>query len=176
MIELVNNLLDVSRIEQGRIPNNPELTDFAALVVKIGTELEVLANKKSQKLEINNHSVAPKIYIDPKRLREVIENLISNAIKYTPDGGEIKIEVDGDNREVQFSVSDTGIGIPESEQGRLFDRFFRAGNAIRSQTEGSGLGLYVVKAYVESWGGRLWFNSQEGQGSTFYFKLPVVVQ
>jgi PAS domain S-box-containing protein len=174
MIDLVNDLLDVSRIEQGRVPNNPQPTEFAPLVAAVMEELKGLAGQKSQTLVMENNCFSPKINIDPKRLREVVENLVDNAIKYTPEGGEIRIKVEGDEREIRFSVADTGLGIPEAEQDRMFDRFFRAGNALKTQTEGSGLGLYIAKAYVESWGGRLWFTSREGQGSTFYFKIPIL--
>jgi len=115
----------------------------------------------------------PPVKADYERIREVLSNLISNAIKYSPKGGLIRVggRVEGD--EVLVFVSDEGVGIPATEQERIFDRFARVDNSLTRQTPGAGLGLFLVKAVIEAHGGRVGVESQPGQGSTFNFTLPV---
>lgn len=109
--------------------------------------------------------------VDPQLFRQVILNLISNAVKYTPSGGRIAIEMSRNNGSVQWSIHDNGIGIPKAGQARLFEKFFRADNVHRMETEGTGLGLYIVRLIVERSGGKIWCESEEGQGTTFKFEL-----
>jgi len=112
---------------------------------------------------------------DSLTLRQVVLNLISNAIRYSNENGtiEIKWSVDNEKKEVVYMVRDNGIGIPENQRPRIFSKFFRAENARAWAPDGSGLGLALVKDLVESWGGKVWFEGTEGQGTTFFFTVPL---
>jgi len=103
-----------------------------------------------------------------------IRNLVNNAIFYTGAGGEVIISIKRNGSNVEFSIKDTGIGIPKNQQTRVFSRFFRADNAIRKETEGTGLGLFITKNIIEAHGGKIWFESIENKGTTFFFSLPVI--
>lgn len=174
MIELVNALLNVSRIETGRITINPEPTDLVKLSQKSSRELAPIFQRRSQEFKFIQPSMTiPRVNIDPRLITEVIINLLSNASKYTPEKGHITLSIDLVDQEILFRISDTGYGIPAQQQHRVFEKFFRAENIIKYSTEGTGLGLYIVKAVVESSGGRIWFESQENKGTIFYFTLPL---
>jgi signal transduction histidine kinase len=113
---------------------------------------------------------------DQQMLRQVIANLLSNAIKYTPDGGRIEVQVTQRKDLIEWSVQDNGMGIPPAAQARLFEKFYRAENAISKEAEGTGLGLHLVRLVVEHAGGQIWCESEEGEGSRFTFTLPVAQQ
>ncbi|HEX9374326.1 MAG TPA: ATP-binding protein, partial [Roseiflexaceae bacterium] len=115
----------------------------------------------------------PAVHADYERTRQVLENLVSNAVKYSPDGGVIRIAGRADGDHAIVSVSDQGIGIAPEEQGKLFRRFYRADNRLRRETQGAGLGLFLARAIVEAQGGRIWVESQSGRGSRFSFTLPL---
>jgi PAS domain S-box-containing protein len=173
LIRLVNDLLDVSRLESGRFTMSPQPTDLAAVTSQVVSELLPLAREKSQSLLLEPSTDIPPVLVDPKLAREVILNLISNALRYTPEGGAITTRMHAADGGVEWAVRDTGIGIPASAQSRLFEKFYRADNAFVVHTEGTGLGLYLVRLIVERSGGRAWCESTEGAGSTFRFTLPV---
>lgn len=105
-------------------------------------------------------------------LRQVVINLLSNAIKYTPVGAKIKIQLSYESENLHWAIRDSGIGIPKPAMGKLFKKFYRAGNALAVETEGTGLGLYLVRLIIEKLGGNVWCESDEGTGSTFQFVLP----
>ena len=115
----------------------------------------------------------PVVLGEAARLAQLLDNLVSNAIKFTPAGGNVVVRVRGATDLVSVEVSDTGIGIPDSERERLFERFFRSQTALERQIQGTGLGLYISKAIVESHGGRIGVRSSEGEGTTFVVELPV---
>jgi signal transduction histidine kinase len=117
----------------------------------------------------------PEIYGDPVRLRQMIANLLENAIKYTPEGGEVKLEASAEDDQVILKVSDTGPGIPPSDQPYLFDKFFRASN-VPDDSTGTGLGLSIVKSIVEQHQGRIWLDSEIGIGTTFTVVLPAITE
>jgi signal transduction histidine kinase len=114
----------------------------------------------------------PTVPLDPTLAREVFTNLIENAVRYTPDDGRISIDAADASAAIVWSVTDTGIGIPKAQQEKIFEKFYRAGNAIEHSAEGSGLGLYLAKFIVNAWGGEISFVSEEGKGSTFRVTVP----
>jgi signal transduction histidine kinase len=114
----------------------------------------------------------PGVIADPARLRQVLTNLVSNAIKYTPEGGRVRLTARAENSHVTVQIADTGMGISEEDLPKVFDRFFRAQNVVLHDIEGTGLGLSIVKSLVERHGGKVWLVSTEGQGTTVSFTLP----
>jgi len=175
-IRLVNTLLNISRIEEGRVPDHPVETDIKEVIAATLKEVEPLAQAKKVKLECKAEK-SPVICIDAGRLREVLENIISNAVKYSAQGGSVDIDLKFDADSATIQVADQGMGIPEKEQFKVFSRFFRAENAISQEPNGSGFGLFVVKSYVEAWGGKVWFTSPtlpDNRGTSFYLQIPLV--
>jgi signal transduction histidine kinase len=114
----------------------------------------------------------PIIHGDETRLRQVIDNLVSNAIKYSPKGGEVRITGSFDDQNITIAVSDQGVGLPEDELDRIFERFYRVEGALSRKTQGTGLGLYLARAVIEAHGGQIVVESKPGKGSTFRFTLP----
>src|SRR3989339_72640 len=174
MVELVNTLLDVSRIELGTLVVESKPTNIVKLTQNVINEQKLQIIEKKIKLSPSFEDNIPLITADPKLLRMVIQNLLSNAIKYTPDGGKIRASLSLDEKKnVILKISDTGYGIPANQQDKIFSKLFRADNVIGKDTEGTGLGLYIAKSIVEQVGGKLWFESEENQGATFYVALPL---
>jgi len=174
VILLVGDLLSVSHINQGHIKDNPQRTNIVQLVQDAVKGMRVLAGKKNIKLDlVIKPDNLPIIFIDPLRLHEVIQNLVANAVEYNNPNGKVKITIDQktDNA-LLISVEDTGIGISTEDQKKLFTKFFRSEKGAASNTEGSGLGLYLVKSYIEGWGGKISVVSKEGVGSKFTMTMP----
>lgn len=176
LYQTVDLLLGISRVESGKIKTEKVPIDIGVFTNEIAKELAPQIDEKNIIFTATSDEPAPVIVqLDSLTLRQVILNLISNAIRYTNAKGtiEIKWSVGGDPKEVTYMVHDNGIGIPESQRGRIFSKFFRAENARSWAPDGSGLGLALVKDLVESWGGKVWFESVEGQGTTFFFTVPL---
>ncbi len=185
MIDLVNSLLDVSRLEVGKLAGKPVSTDITALIDSLQKELAVGIREKHLEFVANLRPV-PQVVADPKQLRMIIQNLMSNAVKYTPAKGSVsvtlrpakaadlaKANLHSTGQHWYFSVQDTGYGIPKDAQPKIFAKLYRADNVQRLNVEGTGLGLYIVKEIVEKMGGRVWFESTEGAGTTFYVVAPL---
>jgi PAS domain S-box-containing protein len=172
MNELVNMLLNVSRIESGSIAVNPKMHNANKLVEEVAKELQLSAAEQQITINLRLPKNPPTIRTDNLIAKEVLINLVSNAIKYTPENGQVTIRLIVKERELVFVVTDTGVGIPKHSQDHVFTKFFRAQNVIRKETTGTGLGLYLVKGLVENLGGKVWFESEEDIGTSFYFSLP----
>ena len=174
LISLVRDLLSVSRIDQGQVKDKPQNTDVAQLVDEVVKEVGIMAAKKKIKLNtILGLDSSLAAFIDPIKFHEVIENLVSNAIEYTPAGGTVKVYISKYDGQLVVSIKDTGIGISLADNKKLFTKFFRSEKGVSSYTDGSGLGLYVVKSYVEGWGGKISVDSAENKGSTFTVTIPI---
>ena len=177
MVELVNALLDVSSLELGTFVIEPEPTDICKLAENVIDEQKPQINSKKIRFSFYCDKNISIIKADPKLLRMVLQNILSNAVKYTPEGGKIKLslsrESDGD---LLLKVSDTGYGIPKHQQDKIFTKLFRADNVRDKDTDGTGLGLYIVKSVVENSGGKVWFESSSvgrKKGTIFYITLPL---
>jgi PAS domain S-box-containing protein len=171
LISLVNDLLDVSRLESGKLQVSLELVDVPALTKSVLDDVAMLVREKGHQLVVDISPV-PEIVADRQLLRQVILNLVSNAIKYTPAKGRIDVRIAQEDRSLNWSIRDSGIGISKASQARLFEKFYRAENALTIDTEGTGLGLYLVRLIVERFGGQVMCDSQEGCGTTFSVTLP----
>lgn len=175
MIRLINDLLNVTRIEEGRFLYNIQKQDIIKLVKEVLSPLKEMAQRKGLDFEVElPKEKSPETDIDSEKISLAIQNIVDNAIHYTKSG-KVRVSIkflEGKNHFL-FLVQDTGIGIPKSQQERIFTRFFRAASAIRAETEGTGLGLFIAKNIIEAHGGKIWFESEEGKGSSFYFTIPV---
>jgi PAS domain S-box-containing protein len=176
LIGLVNDLLDTSRLERGKLQINPQPINLLELTEDVIDEISPLIQDKMQNLVIQIPGDLPEVFADRQLLRQVILNLASNAMKYTPHGGKIRITARSESGRLRWEIEDSGIGIPKTNMGKLFEKFYRAENAVAVETEGTGLGLYLVRLIVEQLGGKVWCTSEENVGSTFAFTLPLVIR
>jgi len=172
LIQLVNDLLDVSRLESGRMKASPQLVDLLGLTRGVLDDLKLQLEEKDQRLTLETCVDRLEVFADPQLLRQVVLNLASNAIKYSPSRASISVRLTGEGHAVRWQITDTGIGIPKESQRHLFEKFYRADNVAALETDGTGLGLYLVRLIVEQSGGRVGCESEEGQGATFYFTVP----
>ncbi len=172
LAHLVKDLLNVSRIEQGRIHLVNVETNINDIIKQSAMELSPNIKEAKHKLILNLDEKLPNSWWDLDRINEVVTNLLSNAVKYTDPGGRIEIATQTAHDKILVSISDNGIGIPRESIGRIFGKF-EQGNMNRDQRKGTGLGLYIFKNLIELHGGKIWVDSVEGKGTTFFFTLPI---
>ncbi len=184
MIELVDSLLNVSRLEVGKLRNDPQDVSMTELLDSLEKEMQTSIVTKKLSFTKTIESRLPVVSADPKLLRMIVQNLFSNAVKYTPSEGNVTItmrkahanEIEKSGAKSKnclfISVSDTGYGIPLEQQGKIFEKLFRADNVRKMDVEGTGLGLYIVKEVAKKLGGDIWFESAESLGTTFYVVIP----
>ncbi|OGZ28166.1 MAG: hypothetical protein A2562_02975 [Candidatus Nealsonbacteria bacterium RIFOXYD1_FULL_39_11] len=172
MVELIDDLLIVSKIEQGQFPIRKQEIVFEDLVKEQVLRFKVFAEASHINLKMCYEKGLPHVMADPSLIKLVVENLIDNAIRYTKGNGSVDLDIKKNSKgEILFSIKDSGVGIPLKDQKYIFQKFFRAENALKERTRGSGLGLYVTRSIIEKTGGRIWFKSEEGKGTTFFFTL-----
>lgn len=173
MIGLIDDLLKSSNLDESKDLLNKQPFNLVGLIKIAENDLRGLLKEKNISLFYTPDFPIEKILpIDYKKIQEVVTNLISNAIKYSHDNGRIYLDIKEDDKNIVFSIKDDGVGIPVSSQKRVFDRFFRAENASKNAPDGNGLGLYIAKRIVDKHGGRLYFESIENKGTTFFVELP----
>jgi len=175
LVSIVEDLLNIAKIEEGHFGYKFEQADIVEFINKMLVDVVPLARKAGVKVYFDKpKDPLPKSTIDPQKLSLAIGNILENAIRYNSENGEVivKVEKVPDQPFLEVSVKDTGIGISQDDLAKLFTKFFRAESAMKLQTEGSGLGLYVAKNIVQAHGGQIWAESEAGRGSVFHFTLP----
>ncbi|MBZ5491150.1 MAG: PAS domain-containing sensor histidine kinase [Acidobacteriia bacterium] len=173
LLELINEVLDISKIESGRLELKRESFDFNACIEEVMAGIRHQAATKNIQLE-NKNAFHDSLYADRVRLKEILYNLLNNAVKFTPETGRVWIEAARQGDALHISVCDTGIGIPEREQPSIFEKFYQVGDTTGGVREGTGLGLPITKHLVEVHGGAISVASQPGKGSSFRLVLPLI--
>ncbi len=174
MIDLVNSLLNITRIEEGRFLSKLTLVNVGEIVKALIESYRAEIEKKKIKFKFKKPAkFLPQIWGDAEKIQLAFENLIDNAIRYTLPGGKVEISLGQTKGMIEFKVADDGLGVPENQQERLFTKFFRGSNVMRLDTEGTGLGLFIIKNVVEAHGGKIEFKSKENKGSIFWILLPI---
>jgi len=172
LARLTDDLLELSKMDADRIDLEVDRLSVSQFVQSCLETTQRTAAEKNLRVSVNLQGSVPDIAADRRRLAEVLQNLLDNAVQYTPSGGRIVVSASSDGEEVTFTVSDTGIGIPKVDQPRIFERFYRVDVARSREVGGTGLGLSIAKHLVEAHGGRIWVESEVGQGSKFHFTVP----
>lgn len=173
MTDLIEALLNVSRIEMGTLVISPEPTNLPKLTDDVLKKFAMQIKNKRLKLKKQYAENLPDVSVDQKLMRLVLDNLLSNAVKYTQPKDLIEIEIAKKSPDVLIRISDTGCGIPRHQHSEVFKKLFRSDNALKSETKGTGLGLYIVRSCVEQYGGKVWFESEEQKGAAFYVTVPL---
>jgi PAS domain S-box-containing protein len=173
LLALINEILDLSKIEAGRLQLQREALDLGSVLEEALSSIRPQAAAKSIEIE-SNIPLLVSVDGDRMRVKQILFNLLSNAVKFTPEGGHIRVAVTSSEGFAQVSVSDTGIGIPASEHDSIFDKFHQVGESTSGVREGTGLGLPITKRLVEEHGGQIWLESEPGKGSRFTFILPLM--
>ncbi len=173
MNELISTLLNITRIESGTIAVNPKLINMVDVLNEILPELKLIAESKNIKINTKLiNKMSSQLRTDSLIVKEVVNNIVSNAIKYSPAGSQIEVQIKPRRNDILLVIIDSGWGIPDKAQDKVFSKFFRGSNIIRRETSGTGLGLYLVKGLIDTLNGQIWFQSEEGKGTTFYVSLP----
>lgn len=175
MLMDIGDVLDIAKLEAGKFTLNESTGDINALVSEKSLAFSFMAKERKITLESHIDTALPHITFDPQRIGQVLNNLLSNALKFTPDNGTITITTAVHNGQIEVSVHDTGLGVPAEKMALLFSKYGQLGAAVRHEG-GTGLGLYISKGIIDSHGGKIWLESKEGQGTTVSFTLPIVVK
>lgn len=173
LARLTDDLLELSKMDAERLDLEVGRLNVSQFVQSCIETTQRPAAEKDLRISVNLQDALPDIAADRRRLAEVLQNLLDNAIQYTPPGGQIMVAASANGDEVTFTVTDTGIGIPKADQPRIFERFYRVDVARSREVGGTGLGLSIAKHLVEAHGGRIWVDSEVGRGSQFHFTVPV---
>jgi two-component system phosphate regulon sensor histidine kinase PhoR len=174
LVQMVTELLDLSRIESGGGLGVVDLLDLGAVATESVERLRLFADRQGVTFVVDPAGIIPAIRGDEARLGQVFVNLLHNAVKFSPDGGEVRVSIRAAPDDVVVSIADHGVGIPRAAQTRVFERFYKVDRArVRGEAGGTGLGLAIARHIIEQHGGRIWVESVEGSGSTFSFSLPI---
>jgi len=173
MAFIISDFLDVSRLQTGKFELQKTPTHLGEVLDLEIRQLEISATARDINLIYQPTTDLPTVDCDPNKIRQVMMNMIDNAIFYSPSGSKVEVSLYRHNRQVVFTVRDHGIGVPKAEQHRLFEKFFRATNARKARPDGTGVGLYMARKIIVAHGGSIIFESQENVGSTFGFRLPI---
>lgn len=173
LVDLVGMILDVSRIQLGRMKIERQKLDLSMFFKEILEEVTPKAVERKINFVKQMPESFPEAMLDKRYTRMTVENLLTNAVKYTPEQGNVTLKVEIKDNILHCTVSDTGYGIPKEDQVKIFGKMFRAGN-VRNSVDGNGFGLYVAKGAIEAQGGKIWFESTEGKGTTFFIELPLL--
>lgn len=176
MIRLIGDILDVSKLEEGKLTLDPEPLDLVEFTAEIVERLRPVAVQHSVMLDFSHAETALTVTADARRLEQVLMNLLSNALKFTPPGGRIGVSLAMEGESVRVVVSDSGPGIAPDEMALLFEKFSQASTARTVGSPGSGLGLVICRHLIEAHGGRIWAESEPGRGSRFVFLLPLTAR
>jgi signal transduction histidine kinase len=172
LLELINDILDLSKIEAGRLELQKEQIDFAGCLEDVIATMTQQASAKNIKVEVRNQ-FRGSLHADRLRVKEILYNLLSNALKFTPDGGQVWVETLVRGHQLHVTVGDTGIGVQPEEHQSIFEKFYQVGSTTKGTREGTGLGLAITRKLVELHGGHIWLESRSGEGSRFSFTLPL---
>jgi signal transduction histidine kinase len=172
LLSLINDILDLSKVEAGRMELEPSAFDLPLTLEGCLTLVRERASRHGITLELDMDESLGQFVADERKLRQVVLNLLSNAVKFTPEGGRIRLQGGREDDAVQISVSDTGVGIAPEDQEAVFEEFRQVGSDQARKSEGTGLGLALARKFVELHGGRLWVASEVGKGSTFTITIP----
>lgn len=175
LLGLINDLLDIAKIEAGKYVQRRVPTDLARLIQEAITLLDPRAKKQGITITSEFHDLKP-VQADPKNMEEVLNNLLTNAINYSPNGGTVAVRAAGLGEFMEIEISDTGVGIPEEELPKIFDKFYRVKHPETRKVIGTGLGLAIVKSVIEAHNGTIEVESTPGKGSTFRIRLPMIVE
>ncbi len=172
---LVDDLLDSARIEAGQLSLDTQPLDLGELIEEVAATTKTLADQKEIRMDVRIEADLPSVVADSRRVTQIFNNLVSNAIKYTPEGGVVSIRVSRDGDSLRSEIEDNGIGIPADAQRQLFSPFYRVDSSLRRTTKGLGLGLAITKSLVERHGGKIGLRSEPDRGSLFWFTLPLAL-
>jgi len=174
MISLIDDLLNAAKIEEGRYLSNITLSSIEEVIQSVIDNYQDEIKKRRLKFRfIKPEREIPKTMLDVEKIKIAVGNIIDNAVRYTFPGNRISVSIQRDEKKIEIQVQDNGIGIPKHQQKKVFTTFYRGSNAIKMETEGTGLGLFIAKNIIEAHGGKIWFESEQGKGTTFYFTVPI---